>query len=72
MGRTSNSQKNKMIRNQSHGAPANILDLYAAVDIPETEGIELLRYKFASSAAHVSGKQLVAAEAATWLDDHFL
>ncbi|MPY89150.1 MAG: glycoside hydrolase family 2 [Luteitalea sp.] len=26
-----------IIRNQSHGAPANLLDLYAAVDIPETE-----------------------------------
>lgn len=25
------------IRNQSHGSPANILDLYAAVDIPECE-----------------------------------
>ncbi|WP_221032133.1 glycosyl hydrolase [Actomonas aquatica] len=24
-------------RNQSHGAPANLLDLYGAVDIPETE-----------------------------------
>lgn len=26
-----------LTRNQSHGAPANLLDLYAAVDIPETE-----------------------------------
>ena len=26
-----------LIRNQSHGSPANILDLYAAVDIPECE-----------------------------------
>lgn len=26
-----------MIRNQSHGSPANILDLYAIVDIPECE-----------------------------------
>lgn len=25
------------VRNQSHGAPANLLDLYGAVDIPETE-----------------------------------
>lgn len=25
------------VRNQSHGSPANILDLYAAVDIPECE-----------------------------------
>jgi len=26
-----------LIRNQSHGAPANLLDLYATADIPETE-----------------------------------
>lgn len=26
-----------VIRNQSHGSPANILDIYAAVDIPECE-----------------------------------
>ncbi|MBI5770723.1 MAG: glycoside hydrolase [Verrucomicrobia bacterium] len=26
-----------IVRNQSHGAPANLLDLYATVDIPETE-----------------------------------
>jgi len=26
-----------LARNQSHGAPANLLDLYGAVDIPETE-----------------------------------
>ncbi|MCM1255452.1 MAG: glycosyl hydrolase family 2 [Duncaniella sp.] len=29
--------KGVKIRNQSHGSPANILDLYAAVDIPECE-----------------------------------
>ena len=63
--------KGKMVRNQSHGSPANILDLYGAVDIPETEGAELLRFKFAASAAHVLGKPLVAAEAATWLNEHF-
>ena len=26
-----------IVRNQSHGAPANLLDLYGMVDIPETE-----------------------------------
>ena len=26
-----------LVRNQSHGAPANLLDLYGLVDIPETE-----------------------------------
>jgi len=61
-----------IVRNQAHGAPANILDLYAASDIPETEGAELLRIKTASSAAHVSGKRLASAEAATWLNEHFL
>lgn len=63
--------KGKIVRNQSHGSPANILDLYAAVDIPETEGTEILRFKFASSAANVTGKKLVSAEAATWLNEHF-
>ncbi|MBL9187010.1 MAG: hypothetical protein JNK23_05995 [Opitutaceae bacterium] len=29
--------KGWLVRNQSHGAPANLLDLYGAVDIPETE-----------------------------------
>ena len=28
-------------RNQAHGSPANLLDLYAAVDIPECEGFGL-------------------------------
>ena len=27
-------------RNQSHGSPANILDLYTASGIPETEGTD--------------------------------
>jgi len=64
--------KGKLIRNQSHGSPANILDLYAAVDIPETEGTDPLRFKFASSAANVTGKPLISSESATWLKDHFL
>jgi hypothetical protein len=51
------SHKNhKIIRNQSHGAPANILDLYVAADIPEAEGMEVPRLKFASSAANLTGK----------------
>ncbi|MFN0086401.1 MAG: glycosyl hydrolase [Blastocatellia bacterium] len=62
--------KGKIIRNQSHGSPANILDLYAASDIPETEGQEILRMKFATSAANVTGKPLASAEAATWLNEH--
>ena len=61
-----------LIRNQAHGSPANILDLYAATDIPETEGEDLTRIKFASSAAHITGKALTSAETATWENDHFL
>lgn len=30
-----------LVRNQSHGSPANLLDMYAAVDIPEIEGFGL-------------------------------
>jgi hypothetical protein len=82
-------------RNQAHGSPGNLLDLYALSDIPETEsfgasGFSIpglrqdadyeeqrfgrpnpLTMKFASSAAHVSGKQLVSSESTTWLGDHF-
>ncbi|MBO0931237.1 glycosyl hydrolase [Fibrella aquatilis] len=65
-------QRGQRIRNQAHGSPANILDLYAATDIPEAEGTELLRIKFASSAGNVTGKPLISAESATWDDEHFL
>jgi hypothetical protein len=62
-------------RNEAHGSPGNWLDLYAAADIPETEMFRLDRNKliskFASSAAHVSGKNLVSAETGTWLSEHF-
>ena len=61
----------RQVRNQAHGSPASLLDLYAASDIPETEGAEIQRFKWATSAAHVAGRQLVAAEAATWLGEHF-
>jgi hypothetical protein len=64
--------KGAMVRNQSHGSPANTLDLYSVVDIPETEGIDILRFKFATSAANVTGKKLVSSESATWLNEHFL
>jgi hypothetical protein len=61
----------RQVRNQAHGSPANILDLYAASDIPETEGSEIQRFKWATSAAHVAGRPRVSAEAATWLGEHF-
>jgi hypothetical protein len=64
--------KGAVTRNQAHGSPANILDLYAAADIPETEGTNIPGIKFASSAANVTGKQLISSESATWLDEHFL
>jgi len=80
-------------RNQAHGSPSNLLDLYAASGIPETEtfgatsfeipGIrreennvrkdhpQPLINRMASSAAHVAGKPLVAAETCTWVRNHF-
>jgi len=62
-------------RNQAHGSPGNLLDLYAAADIPETEMFNKDRNplvsKFASSAAHVTGKKLVSSETGTWLAEHF-
>ena len=82
------------VRNQAHGGPGNLLDLYAAVDIPETEGFGLTDFgikglrkdlpgmtrrndadfttlKYASSAAHVTGKPLTSCETFTWLTEHF-
>ena len=68
-----------LMREQAHGSPGNLLDLYAAADIPETEiygpptgadGDPLIN-KFASSAAHVGGHQLASAESFTWLGEHF-
>jgi len=66
-------------RNQAHGSPGNILDLYAASDIPETEifrevepgTVDVNVNKFASSAAHVTGKKLVSSESFTWLKEHW-
>ena len=62
-------------RNEAHGSPGNLLDLYALADVPETEMFRLDRNKliskFASSAAHVSGRKLVGAETGTWLTEHF-
>lgn len=79
-------------RNQAHGSPANLIDTYAAVDIPECEGFGLTDFhikglrqdsltrpnfsdismlKYASSAAHISGKPYTSSETFTWLTDHF-
>jgi hypothetical protein len=68
-------QHHAVVRNQAHGSPGNLLDLYALADIPETEMFrndrEVLVSKFASSAAHVVGRELVAAETGTWIAEHF-
>ena len=64
-------RQGKRTRDQAHGSPGNILDLYAASDIPETEGNEITKFKFASSAANVTGKPLASCESVTWLNEHF-
>ena len=79
-------------RNQAHGSPANLIDVYAAVDIPECEGFGLSQFhikglrqdsltrkndsdismlKYASSAAHITGKPYTSSETFTWLTEHF-
>jgi hypothetical protein len=46
--------------NQAHGSPGNLLDLYAAFDIPETE-------TFGSSAFDVRGLRETAPISGTWI-----
>lgn len=64
-------------REQAHGSPANLVDLYAACDVPETECFgppderALPIQKFASSAAHLAGRPITSAESFTWLGEHF-
>lgn len=79
-------------RNQAHGSPANLIDTYASVDIPECEGFGLSQFhinglrqdsltkkndsdfsmlKYASSAAHITGKRFTSSETFTWLTEHF-
>lgn len=68
-------EKKLLSRNEAHGSPSNWLDVYAAAEIPETEFFRNdknpLISKFASSAAHVTGKRLVASESGTWAAEHF-
>lgn len=63
--------KEREARNPSTCSPANVLDLYAASDVPEIEGNDIVNLKSASSAAHVTGKKLVSSETCTWLSEHF-
>ena len=80
-------------KNQAHGSPGTLLDLYAAVDIPECETFgssyfpipglrrdsadirnvdpDPVMLKFASSAGHVAGHNLISSETFTWLTEHF-
>jgi len=62
-------------REQAHGSPGNWLDIYAASDIPETEMFykdrDVLASKFASSATHVTGRNLTSSETGTWVAEHF-
>ena len=64
-----------LTRNEAHGSPGNLLDLYAVADIPETEMFHSDRNKliskFASSAAHVAGRNFTSSETGTWLEEHF-
>ena len=68
-------RRGMLSRYEAHGSPGNLLDLYALADIPETEMFHddrsLLVSKFASSAAHVTGKRLASSETGTWLKEHF-
>ena len=81
------------LRMQAHGAPANLIDMYAAARYPETEVFgasnfdipgyrrdpewcrpdqqSILVNRFASSAAHVAGRNLVISESFTWLRNHY-
>ena len=69
--------KGYVTRNQGHGAPCNLIDLYAASDIPETEAFgglpdeHMPMLQMASSSAHVKGSTLSSAESFTWLGEHF-
>jgi len=56
-------------RVQCHGAPADLLACYAAVDVPESEAILFDPHfsQYAASAAAIAGRPLVSAEAFTCL-----
>jgi len=68
-----------MSRDQAHGSPTDLIDVYAASDIPETEMMPFSgqgaqnypRNKFASSAARDKGTTLSSSESFTWLTEHF-
>jgi hypothetical protein len=45
-------------RNQAHGAPGNLLDLYAAADIPETESFGMTPLPIAGMRADAAGASI--------------
>jgi hypothetical protein len=67
----------ELTRNQAHGGPGNLIDTYAACDIPEMEIFkaateqQIPMMKFAPSATHVTGRTLASSESFTWLGEHF-
>jgi hypothetical protein len=66
-----------LTRNQAHGGPDNLLDTYAAADIPEMEIFsaysenQMPMMKIAPSAAHLTGRTLASSESFTWMTEHF-
>jgi hypothetical protein len=64
-------------RDQAHGSPGNLVDIYAAADIPETEIFgapeesHMAMNKFSSSAAHLANRRFASSESFTWLTEHF-
>ena len=66
-----------LTRNQAHGGPDNLLDTYAAADIPEMEIFsayserQMPMMKIAPSAAHLTGRKLASSESFTWMTEHF-
>ena len=53
------AKQGKGIRNQAHGSPANILDLYAVSDVPEIEGRDLVSIKSGSVCSSYGRKEAV-------------
>lgn len=68
-------QRGMLARDEAHGSPGNLLDLYGQSDSPETEMFnadrDIFVSKAASSAAHVMGRKLTSSETGTWLAEHF-
>ena len=43
-GQTGHTKNGSITRNQAHGSPGNLIDIYASVDIPECEGFGLSQF----------------------------